>query len=197
MEAPQRRPAEFGHPLDIWVADDLIDRVAEPRCSTQHWLTDVGLRCLPSRFSTWLYTVTRSVAINQRRAALRRAAGSIDEEGFPEPADSARDPEETVVVEEILARFRRAMREDLEPLEAKILYLHFVSGLSLSAITDLLSLDNKSGAKAYIVNGKRKLCSRKLLARSRSPSARATLPRPDSADQRPSAEPLSSAAAKH
>jgi hypothetical protein len=49
------------------------------------------------------------------------------------------------------------MERDLEPLEAKVLYLHFVDGLTLPAITELLDLQNKSGAKAYIVNGKRKL----------------------------------------
>ncbi len=57
----------------------------------------------------------------------------------------------------MLAAFREAMRHDLEPLEAKVLYLHYVEGMTLPAITELLALDNRSGAKAYIVGGRRKL----------------------------------------
>ena len=62
-----------------------------------------------------------------------------------------------IVVIDELAAFRTAMERDLEPVEAKALYLHFVDGLPLAAITDLLQLTNKSGAKACIVSGGRKL----------------------------------------
>ena len=37
------------------------------------------------------------------------------------------------------------------------MYLHYVDGLSLPAITELLDCRNKSGAKAYLVGGMRKL----------------------------------------
>ena len=46
---------------------------------------------------------------------------------------------------------------DLDPLEAQVVYLHYVDGLSLPAITELLDCRNKSGAKAYLVGGMRKL----------------------------------------
>jgi RNA polymerase sigma-70 factor (ECF subfamily) len=120
-----------------------------------------------SRFSTWLYTVTRSVAINRGVAARRRQAGALDDEGVPEPVDPAPGAEREVEQGQILAAFREAMERDLEPLESKVLYLHFVDGMSLAAITELLALDNKSGAKAYIVSGGRKLKRRfgKWLAR--------------------------------
>jgi DNA-directed RNA polymerase specialized sigma24 family protein len=58
---------------------------------------------------------------------------------------------------QIQAALREAMARDLEPLEAKVLYLHYVDGMPLAPITDLLRLENKSGAKAYIVSGRRKL----------------------------------------
>jgi len=38
-----------------------------------------------SRFSTWLYTVTRSVAINRGVAARRRRTEALDDESVPEP----------------------------------------------------------------------------------------------------------------
>lgn len=120
-----------------------------------------------SRFSTWLYTVTRSVAINRGMAARRRQAEALDDEGVPEPVDPAPGAEQEVEKGQILAAFREAMERDLEPLEAKVLYLHFVDGMPLAAITQLLQLGNKSGAKAFIVSGGRKLKRRfgKWLAR--------------------------------
>jgi len=128
-----------------------------------------------SRFSTWLYTVTRSVAINRGMAARRRQTEALDDESIPEPVEPSLGPEREMQRGEILAAFREAMERDLEPLEAKVLHLHFVDGMSLAAITDLLGLENKSGAKSYIVSGGRKLKRRfgKWLARQ---SAGGTFP---------------------
>ena len=110
-----------------------------------------------SRFSTWLYTVTRSVAINRGVAARRRQMDPLDEEGAPEPVEPAPAADEVVAKDQIHRELRQAMERDLEPLEAKVLYLHYVDGVPLAGITDLLKLENKSGAKAYIVSGGRKL----------------------------------------
>lgn len=115
---------------------------------------------LESRFGTWLYTVTRRVAINRGIAARRRAAEALDD--VSEPVAETADPVETMHRDDLVGQLRHAMRHDLEPLEAKVLYLHYATGLTLPAITKLLALDNASGAKAFIVNGKRKL--RKALA---------------------------------
>lgn len=110
-----------------------------------------------SRFSTWLYTVARRVAINRGEAARRRQAESLDDEAVAEPVDPTPDAESAVGNAQVLAAFRDAMRDDLEPLEAKVLYLHYVDGMTLPAITELLALPNRSGAKAYVVGGRRKL----------------------------------------
>lgn len=109
-----------------------------------------------SRFSTWLYTVTRSVVINRGQAARRRQADPLDEIAA-EPVEPAPGADQELAQEQIAAALRQAMQEDLEPLEAKVLYLHYVDGITLPAITGLLGLDNKSGAKAYVVSGGRKL----------------------------------------
>ncbi|HEV2853154.1 MAG TPA: RNA polymerase sigma factor [Thermoanaerobaculia bacterium] len=120
-----------------------------------------------SRFSTWLYTVTRSVAINRGVAARRRQADPLDEEGVPEPVEPSPGADERAEKGQIQAALREAMERDLEPLEARVLYLHYVDGVPLAAITSMLKLENKSGAKAYIVSGGRKLKRRfgKWLAR--------------------------------
>jgi RNA polymerase sigma-70 factor (ECF subfamily) len=108
-----------------------------------------------SRFSTWLYTVARRVAINRGEAAQRRRTEALEE--APEPVDSEVDAETATAREQVLAAFRSALREDLEPLEARVLYLHYVDGMTLPAVTALLALENRSGAKAYVVSGRRKL----------------------------------------
>src|SRR3954464_1493657 len=69
-----------------------------------------------SRFSTWLYTVTRSVAINRGVAARRRQTDALDEEGMPEPVEPSPGADEMAEKSQILAAFRDAMERDLEPL---------------------------------------------------------------------------------
>jgi RNA polymerase sigma-70 factor (ECF subfamily) len=113
-----------------------------------------------SRFSTWLYAVTRSVAINRGIAERRRREEPLDAESAPEPADPRPGAAEDFESAEAAAWMRSALAEALEPEEAKVLYLHYALGLTLPAITALLRLDNKSGAKAYIVSGRRKLVRR-------------------------------------
>jgi RNA polymerase sigma-70 factor (ECF subfamily) len=134
--------------------DEALDLAQEVFLRVQEKLSTFRAK---SRFSTWLYTVTRSVAINRGQAAARRAAVSLDHEAMREPADPRRSADDLAEQKQIAKEFRVAMARDLEPLEAKVLYLHHVDGMTLPAITDLLRLENKSGAKAFIVSGKRKL----------------------------------------
>jgi RNA polymerase sigma-70 factor (ECF subfamily) len=124
-----------------------------------------------SRFSTWLYTVTRSVVINRGQAARRRRTDPLDElDPGAEPVEPAPGADREMEQGEILAALRQAMATDLDPIEAKVLYLHYVDGITLPALTGMLQLDNKSGAKAYVVSGGRKLKRRfgRWLARQSS-----------------------------
>lgn len=112
-----------------------------------------------SRFSTWLYQVTRSVAINRGESNRRRTSpltGLTDLDTASEMADPLPDAHEVLARAEAAGELRAAM-EELEPLEAKVLYLHFANGLTLPRITEILGLENRSGAKAYIVSATRKL----------------------------------------
>ena len=74
-----------------------------------------------------------------------------------EPRDPRPEPDSAAARGQDLERLRHAMASELEPLESRVVYLHHVDGLTLPAITELLRLQNKSGAKAYIVSGMRKL----------------------------------------
>ncbi len=127
-----------------------------------------------SRFSTWLYSVTRSVVINRGQAARRRQMDPLDESAGTEPVEPSPGADRELEQGEIERALRHAMANDLEPLEARVLYLHYVDGMSLPALTEMLGLDNKSGAKAYVVSGGRKLKRRfgRWLARqSAAPSS--------------------------
>jgi len=110
-----------------------------------------------SAFSTWLYTVMRRVAINRGIAAKRRRETPSSDLGEPAAVDPDGDAATRLERAGELERLREAMKRDLDPIEARVLYLHYVDGLTLPAITRLLDLTNKSGAKAYVVSGKRKL----------------------------------------
>jgi len=109
-----------------------------------------------SRFSTWLYAVSRNTALNWAARDRRRRERTDD--GEPETfVDPSPNTESKAERDQIGAKLREAMQRDLEPLEAKILYLHHVDGLTLPRITALLNLQNRSGAKAYVVSATRKL----------------------------------------
>lgn len=111
---------------------------------------------LESRFSTWLYTISRRVAIDRGMARRREQARSAPQEAA-DLVEDGRAPSETADLLQIGAAVREAMIAELDPLEAQVVYLHYVDGLSLPAITELLDCRNKSGAKAHLVGGMRKL----------------------------------------
>ncbi len=112
---------------------------------------------LESRFTTWLYTVTRRTAINRLKSEARHSRRRIDTESVPEPADKAPAAAEVLNRESVGEQLRGVIQDKLEPLEAQAVYLHYVCGMTLPAITAHLGLTNKSGSKAYIVGGMRKL----------------------------------------
>lgn len=109
-----------------------------------------------SRFTTWLYTLMRRLAVDRGLAARRREnviAGPI----LMEPEDNAETVDETLSREQVLLQLHDCMKQDLESLEARVVYLHYIDGMTLPAITNMLELGNKSGAKAYLLGGMRKL----------------------------------------
>jgi RNA polymerase sigma-70 factor (ECF subfamily) len=109
-----------------------------------------------SSFTTWLYLVTRTVALNRADAARRRPAESLEEHEI-DPVDPAPPADEAAARDQQVARLRAAIAAALDPVEAKVLRLHYHDGLTLPEIDRRLGLTNKSGAKAFLVSAKRKL----------------------------------------
>jgi RNA polymerase sigma factor (sigma-70 family) len=109
-----------------------------------------------SKFSTWLYSITRNHCFNEVKA---RAAKTEDTEEsmLAEIADSAPDAYAQLEREDAAQVVRDLVRDSLTEVESRVMTLHYAEELPLDAVTRLLQLDNASGAKAYIVSAKRKL----------------------------------------
>ena len=110
-----------------------------------------------ARFTTWLYAITRSESMNWLEAKRSRPA-TVDEEALAEVVD-----EETTDAQEALERatsvawVKALLDRVLDETEKRVFTLHFGDEVPLDAITRLLGLTNRSGAKAYIVSARRKL----------------------------------------
>jgi RNA polymerase sigma-70 factor, ECF subfamily len=109
-----------------------------------------------SRFSTWLYAIAR----NHCLSSLKKLADPVDA-GEAVPArlrDCSTAPPDIVV--ERKQRHKEMLQmigATLEPMEAQVMALHYGYELPLAQITQKLALTNPSGAKAYVVNARRKL----------------------------------------
>ena len=66
-------------------------------------------------------------------------------------------PDRAAEQNELTARMLRLMARILEPIEVRVMTLHYAHEVPLAAITRDLDLRNPSGAKAHIVNARRKL----------------------------------------
>jgi len=110
-----------------------------------------------SSLSTWLYVITRNYCMS----ALKKCGRDPVEGAAPvSPAVAGSDGTETYITlanNQSFTAMWRLIHHTLSPLEARVMALHYGHGLPLALITRELMLANPSGAKAYIVNARRKL----------------------------------------
>lgn len=110
-----------------------------------------------AKLSTWLYAITR----NHCLSSLRRMASDPVEMGESVPPGlrdlTVVEPDRNIEREQLSNRMWRMLTLALDPLEARVMTLHYGYEMPLAAITQRLALTNPSGAKAYIVNARRKL----------------------------------------
>ena len=110
-----------------------------------------------SRISTWLYSITRSECMNYLKARRARP-DDLDEELLEElPDGSESGPEEALDRRRSVNLAREFLERELDETEKLVFTMHYGDDMPLDAITRLLGLKNRSGAKAYIVSARRKL----------------------------------------
>jgi len=106
-----------------------------------------------SRFGTWLYGIARGLCFN----AVRRKQDLLSSDGVIE----TESPEQGA-----LHKLRRREREELlraaaaavlDPQEQEAVHLRYVEHLPQARITDLLGLDEASGARGVLQRCRRKL----------------------------------------
>ena len=112
-----------------------------------------------SRFSTWLYSITR----NCYRDWLKARSARVIEVGgdallTAPPSVAHNDGPLALEAEARRALTWRLIRDArLTSIERRVMTLHYGADMPLDALSASLSLDNASGARAFIVSAKRKL----------------------------------------
>lgn len=111
-----------------------------------------------SKFSTWLYSITRNHCLNALRSRTNAPEMDSDEMVMDTLPDMGSDsPLASVERKQQAEIARQLINETLDETEKTVFTLHFGEELPLDAITRMLKLENASGAKAYLVSAKRKL----------------------------------------
>jgi RNA polymerase sigma-70 factor (ECF subfamily) len=119
-----------------------------------------------SRFSTWLFTVTRFRCLR----SLRRPGLLCDETLEPDMLPGAgRSVEEEIASREDDERMMTLVREALDAREQQALWLRCEEGMPVETITQVLGLESASGARGLLQTARRKL--RAALARRREQEA--------------------------
>ena len=119
------------------------------------------------RFSTWLYVIARNLCMSaiQKRSCEPVWVAKTNSTDFPDAA--AVDVHTAVETEQSRRRSWRFILDTLDQTEARVMMLHYGREMSLNAVSRMLGLTNKSGAKAYIVSARRKLNAAMLNAAMR------------------------------
>jgi len=113
-----------------------------------------------SSFPTWLYGIARNLCLN----AIRRRGELLSEDGLIEVNDPGRGALSQLRQHEREALLTAASQAVLEPLEQEAVYLRYVEGMPQDNITEVLGIEDKSGARGVLQRCRRKL-QREIRAR--------------------------------
>jgi RNA polymerase sigma-70 factor (ECF subfamily) len=123
------------------------------------------------RFSTWLYVIARNLCMSaiQKRSCEPVWVAKTSPVDFPDTASV--DVHTAVEIEQSRRRSWRFILDTLDETEARVMMLHYGQEMPLNAVSRMLGLTNKSGAKAYIVSARRKLAAAMSREAIRQPAA--------------------------
>jgi RNA polymerase sigma-70 factor, ECF subfamily len=117
-----------------------------------------------SRVSTWLYLITRDECLSYLRS--RSALAMDDNAAEALPDDPEWRPESLFESHSSVQAARALLDRELNQIEKRVFTLHYGDHVPLRTITNLLGLQNASGAKAYLISATRKLA--RAVRRSRA-----------------------------
>ncbi len=103
-------------------------------------------------FSSWLFVIARNRCLNEIRRDLWR--DDVDLDSLADGSQSVEDRVEAELQGDRLAALANAT---LDPLERKAIWLRYSERMPIEAITSLLDLDQKSGARGLLQRARRKL----------------------------------------
>jgi len=113
-----------------------------------------------SRFSSWLFSITRNECLTAVRPKSLRADPRVD------PVNvliEHEDPPALLVNQEEERAMQALLRDHLSPLEQEAIWLRCFEGLPVPEVTRLLGLTHASGARSVLQSAREKL--RTALAR--------------------------------
>jgi RNA polymerase sigma-70 factor (ECF subfamily) len=122
-----------------------------------------------SKFTTWLYAIVRSECMTFLKARPARGEQASEEEAY-DVADPAASADDGLDRERSARMISELLDAELDAVEKQVFTLHYGEDVPIAAITRLLSLQNRSGAKAFIVSARRKLA--RAVARLRATESR-------------------------
>ncbi len=117
-----------------------------------------------SRFSTWLFTVTRFRCLRSVRRPDLLRDDDVEPDTLP---GGARAIEDDIAAREDGERMMALVSEALDARERLALWLRCEEGMPVETITSVLGLESVSGARGLLQTARRKL--RAALARRRAP----------------------------
>ncbi len=106
-----------------------------------------------SKFSSWIFTVTRNRCID----ASRRVDILADEEVSDEIPDAVLLADVMVQHEQDEARLLQTIRTALDPVEQDVVWLRCFERMRMEDITAQLGIDGATGARAVLQRARRKL----------------------------------------
>lgn len=105
-----------------------------------------------SRFSSWLFSVTRNRCIDATRQ-VGPAIDDIDEMDLQDPSPLPDALLEQRDDEGLL----RILRAELERDEQEAIWLHYIERVPIDEVKDIMGLENASGARGVLQRARRKL----------------------------------------
>jgi RNA polymerase sigma-70 factor (ECF subfamily) len=107
-----------------------------------------------SRFGSWMYMVARNRCFNELRRPALMSEEAIDLDGLVDPVE---DPAEQLIRKLDEQALLQLIHEQLDPTEQEALWLRCVENMPIVAITEVLSIDQASGARGVLQQARRKL----------------------------------------